>query len=201
MEIRIKDDSVEIDGYVNAIERLSKPLNSRIGKFVERIKKGAFKRAIERNDDIHILLDHDWKRDLGSTKAGNLKLTEDNIGLRAHAVINDKDVAEKARNGDLVGWSFGFADRDGGVDTHVENGITTRDVNDLDLYEVSLLDRTRTPAYDGTLVTVRSDDVTLNHGDECITEVETRDDTEKQEEKNVDYSEWENLIKEMKEEN
>lgn len=39
MEIRIKDDSVEIDGYVNAIERLSKPLNSRIGKFVERIKK------------------------------------------------------------------------------------------------------------------------------------------------------------------
>lgn len=198
MEIRIKDDSVEIDGYVNAIERLSKPLNSRIGKFVERIKKGAFKRAIERNDDIHILLDHNWNRDLGSTKAGNLKLTEDNIGLRAHAVINDKDVAEKARNGDLVGWSFGFADRDGGVDTHVEDGMTTRDVNDLDLYEVSLLDRTRTPAYDGTLVTVRSDDVTLNHGDECITEIETRDDTEKQEEKKVDYSKWENLINEMK---
>lgn len=201
MEIRIKDDSVEIDGYVNAIERLSKPLYSRIGKFVERIKKGAFKRAIERNDDIHILLDHNWNRDLGSTKAGNLKLTEDNIGLRAHAVINDKDVAEKARNGDLVGWSFGFADRDGGVDTHVENGMTTRDVNDLDLYEVSLLDRTRTPAYDGTLVTVRSDDVTLNHGDECITEIETRDDTEKQEEKKVDYSKWENLINEMKGEN
>lgn len=199
MEIRIKDDSVEIDGYVNAIERLSKPLNSRIGKFVERIKKGAFKRAIERNDDIHILLDHDWNRDLGSTKAGNLKLTEDNIGLRAHAVINDRDVAEKARNGDLVGWSFGFSDR--GVDTHVENGMTTRDVNDLDLYEVSLLDRTRTPAYDGTLVTVRSDDVTLNHGDECITEIETRDDTEKQEEKKVDYSKWENLINEMKGEN
>lgn len=201
MEIRIKDDSVEIDGYVNAIERLSKPLNSRIGKFVERIKKGAFKRAIERNDDIHILLDHNWNRDLGSTKAGNLKLTEDNIGLRAHAVINDKDVAEKARNGDLVGWSFGFADRDGGVDTYVENGMTTRDVNDLDLYEVSLLDRTKTPAYDGTLVTVRSDDVALNHGDECITEIETRDDTEKQEEKKVDYSKWENLIKEMKGEN
>ena len=203
MEIRIKDDSVEIDGYVNAIERLSKPLNSRIGKFVERIKKGAFKRAIERNDDIHILLDHDWNRDLGSTKAGNLKLTEDNIGLRAHAVINDKDVAGKARNGDLVGWSFGFVDRDGGVDTYVENGMTTRDVNDLDLYEVSLLDRTRTPAYDGTLVTVRSDDVTLNHGDECITEIETRDDTEKQEEpeKKVDYSKWENLIGEMKGEN
>lgn len=203
MEIRIKDDSVEIDGYVNAIERLSKPLNSRIGKFVERIKKGAFKRAIERNDDIHILLDHDWNRDLGSTKAGNLKLTEDNIGLRAHAVINDSDVAKKARNGDLVGWSFGFADRDGGVDTHVENGVTTRNVNDLDLYEVSLLDRTRTPAYDGTLVTVRSDDVTLNHGDECITEIETRDDTEKQEEpeKKVDYSKWENLIGEMKGEN
>ena len=79
MEVRIKDDSVEIDGYVNAIERKSKPLNSRIGKFVERIKKGAFKRAIERNDNIRILLNHDWNKDLGGTKDGNLELTEDNI--------------------------------------------------------------------------------------------------------------------------
>lgn len=197
MEIRIKDDSVEIDGYVNAVERLSKPLTSRMGKFVERIKKGAFKRAIERNNDVHILLNHNWDKDLGSTKDGNLELTEDNIGLRARAVISDPETIKKAKNGDLVGWSFGFTDRD--VDTHDEDGLRTRDVKDLDLYEVSLIDRTKTPAYDGTLVSVRADEKIL-HGDTCITEIETRDDsTPKESEENpIDYSKYEKLIEEMK---
>lgn len=199
MEIRIKDDdTVEIDGYVNAIERKSKPLQSRIGQFVERIKKGAFRRAIERNDDIHILLNHDWTRDLGSTKDGNLSLTEDAIGLRACAKVKDKEVAKKARSGDLVGWSFGFADRD--VDTHDEGGVTTRDVKDLDLYEVSLLDRTKTPAYDGTLVSVRADDGVQYHGEPCITDINVRDDSvEVEEPKQIDYSNYEKMINEMKE--
>ena len=197
MNIRITNDSVEVDGYVNAIERLSKPLNTRMGKFVERIKKGAFKRAIERNNNIHILLNHNWDKDLGSTKDGNLELTEDNIGLRARAIITDPEIIKKAKDGDLVGWSFGFTDRD--VDTHDEDGLRTRDVKDLDLYEVSLLDRTRTPAYDGTLVSVR-DDNNILHGDICITEIETRDDSTSKEsgEKSIDYSKYEKLIEEMK---
>ena len=197
MNIRITNDSVEVDGYVNAIERLSKPLNTRMGKFVERIKKGAFKRAIERNNNIHILLNHNWDKDLGSTKDGNLELTEDNIGLRARAVISDPETIKKAKDGDLVGWSFGFTDRD--VDTHDEDGLRTRDVKDLDLYEVSLLDRTKTPAYDGTLVSVR-DDNNILHGDICITEIETRDDStpKESEEKPIDYSKYEKLIEEMK---
>ena len=47
MQVRIKGDSVEIDGYVNAVERKSKPLWSRIGQFVERICKGAFSKALQ----------------------------------------------------------------------------------------------------------------------------------------------------------
>lgn len=156
MKINIREDKVEIEGYVNAVERYSKPLMSRIGQFIERICKGAFKKAIKRNNDIHILLNHDWGRDLGSTKLGNLELKEDNIGLHARACITDKEVVEKARNGELVGWSFGFSDRD------VENGISskgipTRAVKDLDLYEVSILDRRKVPAYDGTLISARAE--------------------------------------------
>lgn len=216
MRINIRNDSVEIDGYVNSIERLSKPLNSRIGKFRERIKAGAFKRAIERNDDIHVLLNHDTNRDLGSTKQGNLELHEDNIGLRAKATITDADVIEKAKRGDLVGWSFGFTDRD--VDTHDENGMMTRDVKDLDLYEVSILDRSKVPAYDGTLIQARDadgDTVHLNTGETMtddkpeVTEEKPADKTEEEaqntrdnsEEKNstIDYGEWEKLIAELKE--
>lgn len=155
MQINVRENSVEISGYVNAVERNSKPLMSRIGQFVERICKGAFKKAIKRNNDIHILLNHDWDRDLGSTKQGNLELEEDNIGLHARATITDRDVIEKAKRGDLVGWSFGFSDRD--VENSLERGIPSRAVKDLDLYEVSILDRTRTPAYDGTLITARAE--------------------------------------------
>ena len=154
MKINIREDSVEIEGYVNAIERNSKPLMSRIGRFIERICKGAFKKALKRNDDVHILLNHDWNRDLGSTRQGNLELEEDNIGLHARATITDPDVVEKARKGQLVGWSFGFQDRD--VENSTEQGMPLRAVKDLDLFEVSILDRSRSPAYEGTLVSARS---------------------------------------------
>lgn len=201
MQVRIKDDSVEIEGYVNAVERKSKPLMSRIGQFVERICKGAFKRAIERNDDIRLLLNHDWERDLGGTKDGNLELVEDNIGLHARATITDKEVVQKARDGQLVGWSFGFTDRD--VENNTENGMPTRDVKDLDLYEVSLLDRSKRPAYDGTLISVRDDDSTVYHGFVLEQDIETRDETQPQQEETpaaIDYSQYDQMIQEMKEE-
>lgn len=227
MEIRVKEDSVEITGYVNAIERASKPLMSRVGQFIERICKGAFKKALNRNDDVHILLNHDWNRDLGSTKKGNLELEEDNIGLKARAIITDKDVIEKARNGELVGWSFGFQDRD--VENTIERGIPHRAVKDLDLAEVSILDKRKTPAYDGTLIMARDDESEIHfRGEDFIDNVSIREDTidtnvnevkeEAQENEmknnevqevepkqqkvveNIDYSKYENMIKEMKEE-
>lgn len=230
MKINIRGDSVEIEGYVNAIERNSKPLMSRIGKFIERICKGAFKKALKRNDDVHILLNHDWQRDLGSTKKGNLELTEDNIGLHARAKITDKEVVEKARNGDLVGWSFGFQDRE--VDNSTFDGIPYRAVKDLDLFEVSILDRTKIPAYEGTLITARAEtneiefrgevmlDNPITLGDEVEAvrsetekpnfEETSKDNSENVENnekrteqqnkvvKNIDYSKYEGMIKEMK---
>ena len=230
MEIRVKEDSVEITGYVNAIERASKPLMSRVGQFIERICKGAFKKALKRNDDVHILLNHDWDRDLGSTKQGNLELEEDNIGLKARAIITDKDVIEKARNGELVGWSFGFQDRE--VENTIERGIPHRAVKDLDLAEVSILDKRKTPAYDGTLIMARDDSEELHfRGEDFIDEITVRDETPevqkepkealdnemknnevqevepKQQEvvenidnQEIDYSKYENMLKEMKEE-
>lgn len=228
MEIRVKEDSVEITGYVNAIERASKPLMSRVGQFIERICKGAFKKALKRNDDVHILLNHDWNRDLGSTKKGNLELEEDNIGLKARATITDPDVIKKARNGELVGWSFGFQDRE--VENTIEKGMPYRAVKDLDLAEVSILDKSKTPAYDGTLIMARDNESELHfRGEDFIDEISIREEmhneTEnpvqsventhnectdivqnekepKQQEivEEIDYSKYENMIKEMKEE-
>ena len=215
--VRVKDDSkVEITGYVNAIERNSKTLKDRIGSFVERICKGAFSKALKRNDDVHILLNHDWTRDLGSTKEGNLELKEDNIGLKAKAVIEDPEIVSKARQGDLIGWSFGFTDAH--VERSFEQGLLHRIVKDLNLFEVSILDRTRSPAYEGTLITVR-DNEEIFIGDNFIDSIELREEpqdksklqqieeekttkpTPKPEEtpKTIDYSKYEYMIKQMKE--
>lgn len=206
MNIRVRGDTVEIEGYVNAIERLSKPLNDRLGKFVERVKVGAFKRALERADDVRILLNHDWTRDLGGTKDGNLELYEDAIGLHARATITDKEVIEQAKNGELRGWSFGFTDRD--VEQGEENGLTVRNVKDLDLYEVSLINRSKVPAYDGTLVAVRSadDSKSLNISDYIESEINLRveetkpdnNDNHAAENGAVDYTKYHNIIEEMK---
>ena len=211
MEVRIRGDSVEISGYVNAVERNSKPLLSKIGRFIERICKGAYARALERNDDVHVLLNHDWDRDLGSTKEGNLELVEDSIGLHARATICDEEIAEKARAGDLCGWSFGFEDTEDGVERSIdeETGLPLRKLRDLNLFEVSILDRTKTPAYDGTLIMARSEDDVQFHGepfmDDCIRseEEEVREDRPKQDEhpeadKPIDYSMYESMISEMK---
>lgn len=229
MKVNIRADKVEIEGYVNAIERDSKPLWSRVGQFIERICKGAFKKALKRNDDVHILLNHDWNRDLGSTKAGNLHLEEDNIGLKARATITDPEVMKKARAGELVGWSFGFSDRD--VVNSIRDGMPHRAVKDLDLAEVSILDKRKSPAYEGTLISARSeDDIMHFRGEDFIDEVEVKEEAKeevpeapeitveettvevqeapteavpKQQEEvavNIDYSKYEEIIAEMKEE-
>lgn len=215
MNILIRADHVEISGYVNAVERPSKILHDRSGDFIETMKEGAFKKALSRNDNVRVLLNHDKKRDLGGTKDGNLELEEDNIGLRARAKIYDKDVIDKARKGDLVGWSFGFTDRD--VDkSYDEKGLLHRAVKDLDLEEVSILDRTRTPAYKGTLIMARDDKQVLLGDERVFESVEVIDTTpqdpkqERQEEqqepkqqeiveKNIDYSKAEEILKEIRE--
>lgn len=191
MKLTIRSDNVTIEGYVNAVERNSKPLMSRIGQFFERICKGAFGRAIERNKDIHVLLNHDWNKDLGSTAKGNLELREDPIGLYAVTTVTDKETVEAAKRGDLVGWSFGFRDLD--VETREEDGLPLRVVRDLDLQEVSILDRRKIPAYDGTLITVRAEgEDPICHGEALVEEITRADETP------IDYSCAEQLIAQMK---
>lgn len=163
MKIEIRDDAVVIDGYVNAVERDSKVLRGKTGAFIERIKAGAFRRALERakrtSYDVKVLLNHDYDRELTSTRDATTKITEDAIGLRCKCEIRDKEVIEKARAGKLRGWSFGFfclrEDRKKSNDGEIEH----RDVKELELREVSILDDTKIPAYDGTSIETRSEDI------------------------------------------
>jgi len=155
MQVEIRADKVVIEGYVNAIERFSKPLTDNRGQFVERIMTGAFERAIRKNDNILGLLNHDSNEVLGSTKEGTVKLREDSIGLHARIETSHKRTMEKARAGKLVGWSFGFNSPVQRFATG-ENGMEERTITDLTLLEVSVLDDERTPAYYGTSIESRA---------------------------------------------
>ena len=157
MQVEIRNDSVFISGYVNAVERLSKPiretLHGKIRTFLERIKAGVFRTALKRNKNVLVLLNHDNNRVLASTEDGNAILEEDNIGLRAEITITDEEVVRKAREGKLSGWSFGFIANDDEITTEGNDEIRT--VTDMELLEVSILDETKAPAYYGTSIESR----------------------------------------------
>ena len=175
MKIIIRADHVHSEGYVNAVERLSKPITERLGTFRERVCAGTFKKALKKAQDVRILLNHDMSRDLGGIKDGNLKLEEDSIGLRAEADIFDKDVIKDAKAGNLVGWSFGFFPIES-RDTS-EDGMPIKELHEIDLQEVSLLNKRHTPAYDGTLVAVRDNEEKMIIGETMFAEaVEVKED-------------------------
>lgn len=201
MQIQIRNDSVIITGYVNAIERNSKIMNSPQGKFVEQVKEKTFQRALDNAKNVDLLLNHDSNKKLGSTTEGNLKLVEDNIGLRAMATITDTEVMAKAKANKLKGWSFGFTTRTNG-DTWEEgkDGIQKRTLNNINLLEVSILDNTKSPAYSGTSIESRDDEEnTLTEFRSVEDATEVIDNSEKVEEREVlNYSDVENILKILK---
>lgn len=190
MKIEVRNDSVVISGYVNAVERWSKPitanLRGNVQRFIEKIKAGAFKTALKRNDNVKVLLNHNDNKELANTKDGTAILEEDNIGLRAEVTITDPEVVEKAKNHKLVGWSFGFysnADEVGKEET-----IATRTVTDMDLKEVSILDDTKSPAYCGTSIETRSEgDKVLEYRAMTIEEIEAEAQAKHEEISKIDY--------------
>lgn len=195
MRVEVRNNKILIDGYVNAVERESKVLYDTRGQFIEKIRAGVFQRALEKAENVRVLLDHEPDRELADTKSGKARLVEDNIGLRATVEIDDPEVIQKAKENKLRGWSFGFLcnkeDR-----TTDEDGIEKRTVRDLDLLEVSIIDDRKSPAYLGTSIEVRDDKVTLIEYRTDMSDVDVRviEDAKK-----IDYSEYESRLAKVKE--
>ena len=114
----------------------------------------------------------------------------------------DTEVIEKARNNKLRGWSFGFLCNKEDRKTN-EDGIEERVVRDLDLLEVSIIDDKKYPAYIGTSIEMRDDEVKIaEYRNADFSKIEIRDEPEQQPEKEVekiDYSDYEERLKKAKE--
>lgn len=202
MKVEVRNNKIIIDGYVNAVERESKVLYDTRGEFIEKIRAGVFQKALERADNVRVLLDHDKDRELADTKSGKAKLYEDNIGLRAIVEIEDSEVIDKAKNNKLRGWSFGFLCNKEDRKTN-EEGIEERVVRDLDLLEVSIIDDRKYPAYIGTSIEMRDDEIKIaEYRNADFSKIEIRYEPEQQPEKEVekiDYSDYEERLKKAKE--
>lgn len=178
MRIEVRaDDTVHIDGYVNVTGRDSRPIRDSRGTFIEQVVPGTFKKALSSGKPVELRFDHGRVLDTG----GTLKLYEDNVGLRASAVVNDPEVAEKARKKELRGWSFGFSknkDRWEGEDPR------RRFLEDIELKEISILDIT--PAYIATSIETRGDEAELIEYRAEFSEAEYHIEEKKQEESRAD---------------
>lgn len=156
MKIEVRNGAVNIEGYVNVTERLSKPIRDVRGQFLERVATGAFNSALQRNDNVELRFNHGRK--LGDQKDGSLELREDNIGLYAKATVTDPEVVKLAEERQLKGWSFGFRKLEDEW-TKAENEPEIRTLKAIDVSEVSIL--SVNPAYIATSIAVRADDEEL----------------------------------------
>lgn len=142
MKIELRNGSIHISGYVNAVERESRVLHDVSGEFVEVMKSGVFRRALERNSDVGLMFNH-----TRSLEPIDMKLTEDSIGLKIDVDVTDPEVIQNAQDNKLTGFSFGF--RCLGANFEEREGLPRlRNVTDIDLIEVSILNCT--PAYIAT---------------------------------------------------
>lgn len=133
--------------------------SSDLGGFVEIIKPGAFRGAIQRNDVV-ALVNHDTGKPLGRMSNGRLRLVEDERGLRAEIDASDtsyaRDLIVSIRDGNVKGMSFRFRVPEGGDKWRMDGKTVIREVIAADVDEVSAV---TFPAYPATTIEARHVDI------------------------------------------
>lgn len=157
MKAEIRADGLHISGYVNVPGRASRPIfTKKRGQVIEIIEQRAFQKAIDRARDIQLLLDHRKDKVLASVKEKTLSVCEDEVGLRAEAVITDAETIAAAKAGRLKGWSFNMLHAVDELEERAEQ-LPIRRVKEFDMTEITLaLDRI--PAYSSTSIELRADE-------------------------------------------
>lgn len=148
-ELRADDtdhDAFTIRGHAAVFDRLSEDL----GGFREKIARGAFRKALDRGDDVRLLFNHDANFVLARTKAGTLDLRENPRGLHVYADVAPTSYAADLRvlmgRRDVDQMSFGFTvARDEWTE---RDGEVIRTIREIDrLFDVSVVTY---PAYPQT---------------------------------------------------
>lgn len=148
-EVRATEQGRTIGGYA-AVFNSEADIG---GYFREVIAPGAFADAL--SQDVRALVDHDSGRVIGRTKAGTLRLKQDDTGLAVEIDLPDttdgRDLGTLIERGDVSGMSFGFVVTKQSWDETQDPPLRT--IEAVDLREVSVV---AFPAYDDTSIALRS---------------------------------------------
>jgi uncharacterized protein len=135
-EVRETEEGMTFSGYAAVFNSDSQPL-----PFIERIAPGAFRGSLRNRNDIKLLWNHETGQPLASTRAGNLRLTEDDRGLFVEATLPQTSVGRDAsvliRDGIVDSMSFGFTVARGGDEWSADG--STRTLTKISLHEVSIV--------------------------------------------------------------
>ena len=130
----------------------SKIMTDKQGKrFRERIPKQVWLKAIEKNkDNIKIFLNHQDYIEIGSNI--DVQATDEGVVLTLELSDKEKGLYNAAKQDKLTGCSFGFKCIKDNITE--QQGYYDREVLEMELYEISILDKT--PAYNNTSVEARN---------------------------------------------
>ena len=155
------DDTLKMHGYIST-DAPSAVLRSRDKSWREIIPRGVFSRAIDRamrKKGIDLLFNHDKKLILSTTTNGSLEVLEDEVGLYFSARVSKtswgKDLYELIKDEVIKGLSFGMIVHDERWSMG-RDGVALRTILDIDLFEISAVQR---PAYPESLLELRDIEV------------------------------------------
>lgn len=194
MKVEVRADGVlEITGYVNVTGKPSRPVYTAKGqKVIEVIEERAFADALARAGNVPMTKDHDAGCVLAETRANNLTLKEDKIGLYAKAEITDANTIAEAKQGKIKGWSFGMRRIQDKIEERADQ-LPLRHVRGFDLDHITLVVN-KTPVYSATSVECRADDEVLEL--ECRAFDDDMDIIDNQK-KTYDNTEYKNRLKKL----
>jgi HK97 family phage prohead protease len=130
-----------------------------LGDFTESVQHGAFRKAIRNEPNVPMLWNHnDEHPPLATTRAGTLRLKEDQKGLKVEATIGNHYIAdavkEMVRRDEIAGMSYGFVAGEGNSRLEQRDNKMHRTLIGFNrLLDVS---PTHDPAYIGTSAELRN---------------------------------------------
>lgn len=171
LERRYFASELRVDGAPGEMTRIVgfgavfNSLSEDLGGFREMILPGAFASAIS-EDDVRALFNHDANLILGRNRAGTLRLSEDELGLRYEIDPPDtsyaRDLMVSLARGDVNQSSFGFVvDEESWQHPNSERSYPIRVLHRVRLFDVSPV---VFPAYAATSVAVRACEMAKNLG-------------------------------------
>jgi Escherichia/Staphylococcus phage prohead protease len=103
-------DEMVLEGLAASYNQVS----SDLGGFREQIAPGAFRRSLEENHDVKMLLNHDPNHILGRVHSGTLTLKDKSDGLHFRCQLDPnnsshQNVYASVKRGDLAHMSFAFS--------------------------------------------------------------------------------------------